>query len=49
MLFVFLGTVNHEFVDVEDSASVYKKCVKPAMESRLFAVVKLYAHVIVDQ
>ena len=49
MLFVFLGTVNHEFVDVEDSTSVYKKCIKPAMESRLLAMVELYAHVIVDQ
>ena len=49
MLFVLLRTVNHEFVDVEDSTSVYKKCIKPAMESRLLAMVELYAHVIVDQ
>ena len=49
ILFVFVGAVNHVFIYVEYSASIYEVSVEPAVEGKLFIIIELYPHIIVDE
>lgn len=49
MLFVLLSTVNHELVDVENSAPVDEERVEPAVECCFLPVVELDPDIVVDE
>jgi len=49
VLFVFVRSINHVFIDVEHSAAIDEKSVEPKVKGRLVVVVKLNADVIVHK
>ena len=46
---VFLRSINHLFVDIENPTSIDKKRIEPAMKRRFFPIVELNPHIVIHQ
>lgn len=49
VLFVFVRSINHVFIYVEDSAAIDEKSIEPKVKGCLVVVIKLDTYVIVDE